>query len=76
MRINSVLAVLSLALGNAFALTADAQEILPFPPTPSGSTPGLTIQDSTSQLSGYKSNSVNCLCGWLSEFGAFSVVRA
>jgi hypothetical protein len=24
-----------------------AQEILPFPPTPSGSTPGLTIQDST-----------------------------
>ncbi len=47
MRINSVLAVLSLALGYAFALRADAQEILPFPPTPSGSTPGLTIQDST-----------------------------
>ena len=47
MRINSVLAVLSLAMGYAFALRADAQEILPFPPTPSGSTPGLTIQDST-----------------------------
>jgi hypothetical protein len=26
---------------------ASAQEIVPFPPTPSGSTTGLTIQDST-----------------------------
>ena len=36
---------LSLAL--LFAPIATAQEILPFPPTPSASTPGLTIQDST-----------------------------
>ena len=41
------MAVLSLALGAVFASTAGAQEILPFPPAPSGSTPGLTIQDST-----------------------------
>ncbi len=47
MKINSVFAVLSLALGYAFALRANAQEILPFPPTPTGSSPGLTIQDST-----------------------------
>ena len=37
------------ALGVMFASIAGAQEILPFPPTPSGSTPGLTIQDSTYQ---------------------------
>jgi arylsulfatase len=47
MKIYSVFAVLSLALGYAFALRANAQEILPFPPTPTGSSPGLTIQDST-----------------------------
>ena len=34
------IAVLSLALGLLFAPTADAQEILPFPPTPSGSDAG------------------------------------
>ena len=36
------------ALGLSFALSpiASAQEILPFPPTPSASTAGLTIQDS------------------------------
>ena len=33
-------------LGALFAPLTWAQEILPFPPTPSGSTPGLTIQDS------------------------------
>ena len=47
MKINTLLAVLSLALGAGLASTAGAQEILPFPPAPSGSTPGLTIQDST-----------------------------
>jgi arylsulfatase A-like enzyme len=36
-----------LALGAAIALPAVAQEVLPFPPTPSASTPGLTMQDST-----------------------------
>ena len=41
------LTVLSLALGAVFAATAGAQEILPFPPTPSASTAGLTMQDST-----------------------------
>ena len=30
-----------------FASTAGAQEVLPFPPTPSASTAGLTMQDST-----------------------------
>ena len=34
-------------LGSLFAGAAIAQETLPFPPTPSASTPGLTIQDST-----------------------------
>lgn len=38
--------LLGLALGALFAPLTWAQEILPFPPTPSGSTPGLTIQDS------------------------------
>ncbi len=41
------LAVLGLALGAMCATTAGAQEILPFPPTPSGSTAGLTMEDST-----------------------------
>jgi arylsulfatase A-like enzyme len=40
------LAVRTLALGMACAATATAQEVLPFPPTPSGSTAGLTMQDS------------------------------
>ena len=43
----SFLTTLSLALSALCSLTAMAQEILPFPPAPSGSTPGLTIQDST-----------------------------
>ena len=47
MKTNTLLSALSLALGAMFAPTAIAQEILPFPPTPSDSTPGLTIQDST-----------------------------
>ena len=42
---------LSTALGLSLAVmlspVANAQEILPFPPVPSGSTAGLTIQDST-----------------------------
>ena len=42
-RFKSLIAVLGMGL----ASTAGAQEILPFPPAPSGSTPGLTIQDST-----------------------------
>ena len=40
------LSVLSLALGAPIVPTARAQEILPFPPTPSASTAGLTMQDS------------------------------
>ena len=47
MKPNQLLFLLSLALGAVFSGTAGAQEILPFPPAPSGSTPGLTIQDST-----------------------------
>jgi arylsulfatase A-like enzyme len=47
MKSNAILTALNLALGALFAPMAGAQEILPFPPTPSGSTPGLTIQDST-----------------------------
>jgi arylsulfatase len=46
-RFKSLIAVLSFVLGMGLASTAGAQEILPFPPAPSGSTPGLTIQDST-----------------------------
>ena len=34
------------SLAALFSPTAGAQEILPFPPTPSASTPGLTMQDS------------------------------
>ena len=43
---NALLAVLGLSLAAVFSPTAGAQEILPFPPAPSGSTPGLTMQDS------------------------------
>ena len=46
MNINPRLAILSLVLVCVFTSATMAQEILPFPPTPSGSTPGLTIQDS------------------------------
>ena len=38
---------LGLMLGTLLTTVAIAQEVLPFPPTPSASTPGLTIQDST-----------------------------
>ena len=38
--------LLAAALVGAMALQAVAQEVLPFPPTPSGSTAGLTMQDS------------------------------
>ena len=46
MKTNTLLSILSLALGAVLAPTARAQEILPFPPAPSGSTAGLTMQDS------------------------------
>ena len=46
MKPNMLLSALCLVLGAAFAPTAGAQEILPFPPTPSASTAGLTMQDS------------------------------
>ena len=46
MNINLRLAILSHVLVCVVASATMAQEILPFPPTPSGSTPGLTIQDS------------------------------
>ncbi len=39
--------LLTLALGAAFALPAGAQEVLPFPPKPSGSIAGRTMQEST-----------------------------
>ncbi len=43
---NALQAVLGLSLAVLLSATTRAQEILPFPPTPSGSTPGLTVQDS------------------------------
>jgi arylsulfatase A-like enzyme len=42
-----LIAGLRLLLGSMLMAAAPAQEILPFPRVPSGSTPGLTIQDST-----------------------------
>ncbi len=47
MKPNAMRSILGLALSAIFAPVSSAQEILPFPPAPSGSTPGLTIQDST-----------------------------
>ena len=47
MKPNAMQSILGLALSAIFAPVSSAQEILPFPPAPSGSTPGLTIQDST-----------------------------
>jgi arylsulfatase len=44
-RTTATIAVI-LALGASLALPAGAQEILPFPPTPSGSTAGRTMQES------------------------------
>jgi arylsulfatase len=46
MRPFTLLTALGLAPGAAFAPTVLAQEVLPFPPTPSASTAGLTMQDS------------------------------
>ena len=43
---NTILTVANLVLGGLFAPLAEAQEILPFPPTPSASTAGLTMKDS------------------------------
>jgi hypothetical protein len=45
MKASTILATITLAA--AFALPAAAQEVLPFPPKPSGSKAGLTMQDST-----------------------------
>jgi len=42
----TLLSYISFALGAVFGSAAGAQEILPFPATPSASTPGLTMQDS------------------------------
>ena len=44
---NALLAMAAHFFLAAFPAVTAAQEILPFPPTPSGSTPGLTMQDST-----------------------------
>ena len=40
---------LGTVLGTVFAATAGAQQVLPFPPTPSASKAGLTIETSTYQ---------------------------
>jgi arylsulfatase A-like enzyme len=42
----TIFTVFALLVGGAIALPAGAQEVLPFPPTPSASTAGLTMQDS------------------------------
>src|SRR5450755_471879 len=42
----TLIVALGCALGVMFSLTARAQEVLPFAPTPSASTAGLTMQDS------------------------------
>lgn len=42
-------AYLGMVLGSLLAVPARSQEVLPFPPTPSASTPGLTMQDSIYQ---------------------------
>ena len=47
MKRNSILTAANLMLGALFSPWAGAQEILPFPPTPSASTAGLTMKDST-----------------------------
>ncbi|HZN37265.1 MAG TPA: arylsulfatase [Planctomycetota bacterium] len=46
MRPSTLLSLLGLAPAAAFAPTVLAQEVLPFPPTPSASSAGLTMQDS------------------------------
>jgi arylsulfatase len=45
--VSRLLPVLGGLLGALFVVAAAAQEILPFPPTPSGSTAGLTMESST-----------------------------
>jgi arylsulfatase A-like enzyme len=47
MKLHALLTILAFALNAWTGSTVHAQEILPFPPVPSGSTAGLTIQDST-----------------------------
>ncbi len=47
MKTKLVLSALGFAMAAVFAPTARAQEIILFPPAPSASTSGLTIQDST-----------------------------
>jgi hypothetical protein len=42
----TIFTVFGLLMGAAIALPAGAQEVLPFPPAPSASTPGLTMKDS------------------------------
>ncbi|MCI4428618.1 MAG: hypothetical protein JHC40_05575, partial [Burkholderiales bacterium] len=46
-RRSPLLPCLGAILGVLFAGMASAQEVLPFPPTPSGSKAGLTMQTST-----------------------------
>jgi arylsulfatase A-like enzyme len=46
MKRNTILTVANLMLGGTFAHIAGAQEVLPFPPAPSASTAGLTMEDS------------------------------
>ena len=46
MRHRTINTIISMALGVAFALPVGAQEILPFPPKPSGSIAGRTMQES------------------------------
>lgn len=46
MKRTTVALAMILALGASVALPADAQEVLPFPPKPSGSTAGRTMQES------------------------------
>ena len=46
MKTRTILTALSLALGAAIPLPAGAQEVLPFPPTPSASIAGRTMQES------------------------------
>jgi len=45
MRNGTAITIISLALGAALTLAAGAQEILPFPPKPSGSIAGRTMQE-------------------------------
>ena len=47
MKTNALFSLLGLALSAICMPSAGAQEVLPFPPAPSGSTAGLTMQDST-----------------------------